>query len=102
MECKIATLNLCLGLKSKKNLIKETILHERIDIPCMQETEIDIGSLHRNGMATIPKKFATLAVRPVFVSLFFIQKQLIYDFLAGNNYPDSPHLHGDRGMKFAT
>ena len=33
---------------------------------------------------------ATLAVRAVFVNLFF-QKLLIYDFLAGNNYPDSPH-----------
>ena len=28
------------------------------------------------------------------------QKQLIYSFLAGNNYPDSPHWQG--GMKFAT
>ena len=24
----------------------------------------------------------------------FLQKQLIYDFLAGNNYPDSPHSQG--------
>ena len=39
------------------------------------------------------------AARAVFVSLF-IQKQLIYDFLAGNNYPDSPPSKG--GMKFAT
>ena len=33
-------------------------------------------------------------------SCFFLQKQLIYDFSAGNNYPDSPHSWG--GMKFAT
>ena len=46
------------------------------------------------------KKFATLAARAVFERLFFLQQQLIYDFLAGNNYPDSPHLQ--RGMKFAT
>ena len=45
------------------------------------------------------KKLATLAARAVFVNLFF-QKQLIYDFLAGNNYPDSPHSQG--GIKFAT
>ena len=45
-------------------------------------------------------KFSTLAARAVFVSLFFLKKQLIYDFLAGNNYPDWPHWHG--GMKFAT
>ena len=38
-----------------------------------------------------------MAARAVFVSAFFIiilQKQLIYDFLAGNNYPNSPHLQG--------
>ena len=41
MEFKIATINLCLGLNSKKNLIKETILYEKIDLLCMQETEIN-------------------------------------------------------------
>ena len=35
------TLNLCLGLQNKKNLIKETILNEKINILCMQETEIN-------------------------------------------------------------
>ena len=44
------------------------------------------------------KKFATLAATAVFESLFF-QKQQIYHFLAGNNYPDLPHLQG--GIKFA-
>ena len=29
--------------------------------------------------------------RAVFVSLFLLQKQLIYDFLAGNNCSNSPH-----------
>ena len=41
MEIKIATLNLCLRLQNKKNLIKETILNEKINILCMQETEIN-------------------------------------------------------------
>ena len=45
-------------------------------------------------------QFARLAARAVFVSSFFLQKQLMYDFLAGNNYPNSPHSQG--GMKFAT
>ena len=36
-------------------------------------------------------KFATLAARAVFVSSFLLQKQLIYDCLAGNNYPNSSH-----------
>ena len=40
MPIKIATLNLCLGLQFKKNLVKEFILNEKIDILCMQETEI--------------------------------------------------------------
>ena len=42
------------------------------------------------------KKFATLAARAVFVSLFFHQKQLIYDFLAGNNY----HSQGGLSLGF--
>ena len=41
MEIKIATLNLCLGLQNKKKRIKETILNEKINILCMQETEIN-------------------------------------------------------------
>ena len=40
------TLNLCLGLPAKKNLIKETILHEKIDILSMQETEINFNLGH--------------------------------------------------------
>ena len=35
-----------------------------------------------------------------FGSLFFFKKQQIFDFLAGNNYPDWPNWQG--GMKFAT
>ena len=37
----LATLNLCLGLQSKKNLVKEMISHENIDILFMQETELN-------------------------------------------------------------
>ena len=37
---KIATLNLCLGLKNKKEEVKRLILNNDIDILCMQETEI--------------------------------------------------------------
>ena len=48
----------------------------------------------------LSKKFACLAAKAVFVSSFLIQKQLIYDFSAVNNYPNSPHLQGC--MKFAT
>ena len=39
MKIKIGTLNLCLGQKSKKELVKQTILNEEIDMLCMQETE---------------------------------------------------------------
>ena len=49
---------------------------------------------------TFEKRFAALAARAVFVSSFMLQKQLIFDFLAGNNSPKSPHSQG--GMKFAT
>ena len=40
MPCKIASWNLCLGLQSKKIMVKEEILKNKIDICCMQETDI--------------------------------------------------------------
>ena len=46
MDIKIATLNLCLGLQSKKNIVKETIIDEKIDILSMQETEINPNLNH--------------------------------------------------------
>ena len=41
MESKIATLNLCLGLKNKKLMIEEIIKQENIDVFCLQEVEIE-------------------------------------------------------------
>ena len=41
MSPKIASLNLCLGLKNKKLLISEILKTESIDIMCVQETEIE-------------------------------------------------------------
>ena len=41
MEIKIGSLNLCLGLQAKKELVKQTILCEKIDILCKQETELN-------------------------------------------------------------
>ena len=52
-------------------------------------------SKNNQNQKPIEKKFARLAARAVFASSFLLQKQLIYDFLAGNNYPNSPHLQGD-------
>ena len=40
---KIATLNLCLGLKNKKESVKGLILENEIEILCLQETEIEPG-----------------------------------------------------------
>ena len=42
MECpiKIATLNLCLGIKNKKEAVRTLIEDNKIDILCLQETEI--------------------------------------------------------------
>ena len=39
---KIATLNLCLGLKNKKETLKRLIRENDIDIMCMQETDIEV------------------------------------------------------------
>ena len=41
-KIKIATLNLCLGLKNKKEEIKRLIHENKIDILCVQESEIPI------------------------------------------------------------
>ena len=41
MNLKVATLNLCLGLKNKKQQVKELITTENIDILLLQETEIE-------------------------------------------------------------
>ena len=38
---KIATLNLCLGLKFKKDLVKSLLQTHDIDILLMQETELE-------------------------------------------------------------
>ena len=41
MNLKIATLNLCLGLNSKKEKIKELILKNNVEILCLQEVEFE-------------------------------------------------------------
>ena len=41
MSLNISTLNLCLGLKNKKYLVKNLLEENKIDILCMQETEIN-------------------------------------------------------------
>ena len=43
MTLKLATLNLCLGLKLKKDLVKNILLENNIQILCMQETEVELG-----------------------------------------------------------
>ena len=40
MTIKISTLNLCLGLKNKKLLVKKLLEENDIDVLCMQETEV--------------------------------------------------------------
>ena len=40
---KIASLNLCLGLRNKKEAVKQLILENFISILCVQETEIPVN-----------------------------------------------------------
>ena len=40
MSLNISTLNLCLGLKNKKYLVKNLLEENKIDVLCMQETEV--------------------------------------------------------------
>jgi endonuclease/exonuclease/phosphatase family metal-dependent hydrolase len=46
MEIKLGSLNLCLGLANKKDLVKQIILDEKIDIMCVQETELSSNLDH--------------------------------------------------------
>ena len=40
MPVNISTLNLCLGLKNKKLLVKKMLEENAIDVLCMQEMEV--------------------------------------------------------------
>ena len=40
MQIKIGTLNQCLGLANKNELVKNIIYDEKIDILCLQETKL--------------------------------------------------------------
>ena len=51
-KMKISTWNLCLGLSNKKNIVKNYILGESIDICCMQE--VDIPRDYPNELLSFP------------------------------------------------
>jgi hypothetical protein len=50
MTFKISSLNLCLGLPNKKNLVKNLLNSENIDVLCLQETEL-LYNLDHNLMS---------------------------------------------------
>ena len=41
MNINIGTLNLCLGLKNKKDEVKRLLSTNKLDILCLQETELE-------------------------------------------------------------
>ena len=73
-------------------------MKEKIQIPLYMESKtlsVRLFDLSFNqNQKSFEKKFAHLAARAVFVNWFLLQKQLIYDFLAGDNYPNLPQLQG--------
>ncbi len=50
MPIKIGSLNLCLGLQNKKELVKQLIVENEIDVLCVQETEL-IANLDHDLMS---------------------------------------------------
>ena len=46
MVFKIGTLNLCLGLSNKKDIVKQLINENQFDILCLQETELEFNLNH--------------------------------------------------------
>ena len=79
MTIKIATLNLCLGLQFNKDLIKEFILSESIDIMCCQETEIKNNIAKEN--LTFPgfELIATLGNIPMIKMIIHITPKHMLD-----------------------
>ena len=78
------------------NGVKELV---RLSV-CLSVTNFDLNYLGSGRIVDLSSnqnqkpfetKFATLAVRAVYVSSFLLKKQLIYDFLAGNKNPNLPH-----------
>ena len=55
MPLRIGTLNLCLGLMQKKDLVLNDLVTNKIDICCLQETELlkDIPTEALNGSSFI-------------------------------------------------
>ena len=51
MSINISTLNLCLGLKNKKYLVKNLLEENKIDILCMQEMEVT-NDININELST--------------------------------------------------
>ena len=51
MSINISTLNLCLGLRNKKYLVKNILEENNIDVLCMQETKI-IGDINVSELKT--------------------------------------------------
>ena len=54
MNVKIATLNLCLGLKNKRLEVERLMINNNVDIMCLQEVEIekdyDFNALNLNWL----------------------------------------------------
>ena len=42
-KLKISTWNVCLGIANKKDIVTETLSREKVDVCCLQETEIPIN-----------------------------------------------------------
>ena len=52
MSIKLATLNCCLGLKNKKDLIGHLLIENKIELLCLQEVELEQG--YPNDQLSLP------------------------------------------------
>ena len=72
MEVKIATLNLCLGLKYKKLMVEQILISNKVDILCLQEVEFANGfgenSLGINGYDLLIGKNSVKARSGIYIS----------------------------------
>ena len=77
MVLRIATWNLCLGLLNKKDIVLDKLNNNKIDVCCLQETELDPDvplTILRNSQYVFESELNTVKMR---VGLF-INKHIDY------------------------
>ena len=79
---KIATWNLCLGLKNKKDYVSKVINEQKLDIVCLQETDIEtsypINILTFKGYNFLSENNTIKSRAGIYINNIYLKKSLHY------------------------